>query len=71
MPFSVTSAEERAPVGEDLVGAIEDEGGAQQGRPHHLAPHRLDVNHRHCRTQPIWFTLQVAQSVTAVTSEQL
>ena len=42
---SLTS-DERAPVWEDLVGAIEEEGGTQQGRPHHLAPHHLGGNRR-------------------------
>ena len=36
-----------APVGDDLVGAIEEEGGAQQGRPHHHpTPHHLGGNRR-------------------------
>ena len=32
-----------APVGEDLVGAIDDEGGAQQCRAHRPAPHHLEI----------------------------
>ena len=38
-----SSDDKPAPVGEDLVGAIEDEGGPQQGRAHHLASHHLEI----------------------------
>ena len=68
-----SSDDKPSPVGEDLVGAVEDEGGPQQGRAHHLASHHLEIVigfRIMIRLPSLHLTLEVAQSVTVVTSGQ-
>ena len=71
--YLVAFSDEQTPVGEDLVGAIESQSDAQQGRAHHLAPHHLEISvHSRIKIQlpSLHLTLEVAQSVTVVTRGQ-
>ena len=65
----------RTPVGECLVGAIDDEDSGQQRGRHRLAPHRLESSSLSiCQfviLGSLRLTLEVAQTVAAVARGQL
>ena len=73
--FTLGTSEKRTPVGECLVGAIDDEDSGQQRGRHRLAPHRLESSSLSiCQfviLGSLRLTLELAQTVAAVARGQL